>query len=250
MANSVALPLLLNSHDARLTLTSRDVPLYKDAIPGIPGVDAQPLFSDPHNGVWAARVVFHPAAFMLLAAAAISCVSGKELTMTRTPPPGASRAPPPLVPPVVIAGMRYAQVPGDVETDGQVGGMLAACDASHREVWRLKVYPNPRRPELEGDVQDVWFRSMRVDGGRLLIENERGERFEVDPATRKVLGRAAPAVDQTSDIDPISSDPRIRRRGDVTSDRQGRDAFRWSCCPMPLQDVRAGRPGGRRSHRE
>ena len=102
----------------------------------------------------------------------------------------------------------------DVETDGQVGGMLAAYDASNREVWRLKVYENPRRPELEGDVQDVWFRSLRVERGKLLIENERGERFEVDPATRHVLGQpVAPAVELKPDIDPISGEPRIRRPG-------------------------------------
>ncbi len=84
-----------------------------------------------------------------------------------------------------IAGVRYAQVAGDPETDGQVGGLLAAYDASNRELWRLKVYPNARRPGLEGDVQDVWFRSLRVEGGRLLVENERGERFEIDPAARR-----------------------------------------------------------------
>lgn len=133
--------------------------------------------------------------------------------MTQNPTPTASRAPPPRVPPVFIAGMRYAQVPGDVETDGQVGGILAAFDAANHEVWRLKVYDNPRRPELEGDVQDVWFRSMRVENGKLLIENERGQRFEVDPATRQVLGRPAPVADPQPDIDPISGQPRIRRPG-------------------------------------
>ena len=54
----MALPLLVNTHNALLTLNSRDLPLYKDAIPGIPGVDAQPLFLDTHNGVWV--MVFHP----------------------------------------------------------------------------------------------------------------------------------------------------------------------------------------------
>jgi hypothetical protein len=74
--------------------------------------------------------------------------------------------------------------------------------------------PPVRRPELEGDVQDVWFRSLRVERGKLLIENERGERFEVDPATRHVLGHpAAPAVEPKPDIDPISGEPRIRRPG-------------------------------------
>ncbi|KQZ72334.1 hypothetical protein ASD55_11250 [Rhodanobacter sp. Root561] len=133
--------------------------------------------------------------------------------MTHDAKPCASRVPPPRVPPVFIEGMRYAQVSGALETDGQIGGMLAACDASHREVWRLKVYENPRRPELEGDVQDVWFRSLRVEGGKLLIENERGERFEVDPATRQVCRRPAPAAAPRSDIDPLSGQPRIHQPG-------------------------------------
>ncbi|MFC5525317.1 hypothetical protein ACFPPA_06130 [Rhodanobacter ginsengisoli] len=159
------------------------------------------------------RAVVIAAAFFVLAVAAGCGASGKENTMTHTPEPSASRAPPPRVPPVFIAGIRYAQVPGDLETDGQVGGILAAYDASNREVWRLKVYENPRRPELEGDVQDVWFRSLRAEGGKLLIENERGERFEVDPATRRVSGRPAPAPKPQSDIDPISGQPRIHKPG-------------------------------------
>lgn len=56
----MALPILANPHAALLTLNSRQLPLYKDVIPGIPGVDAQPLFLDPHNGVWVLRAVFHP----------------------------------------------------------------------------------------------------------------------------------------------------------------------------------------------
>lgn len=43
-------------------------------------------------------------------------------------------------------------------------------------------------------MQDVWFRSLSVERGMLLIENERGERFEIDPATRHVLNHPATAV--------------------------------------------------------
>lgn len=159
------------------------------------------------------RAVATTAALIVLAAATGCGASDKEYAMTHIPEPSASRAPPPRVPPVFIAGIRYAQVPGDLQTDGQIGGILAAYDASNREVWRIKVYDNPRRPELEGDVQDVWFRSLRAEGGKLLIENERGQRFEVDPETRRVSGRPAPTAAPPSDIDPISGQPRIRRPG-------------------------------------
>ena len=56
----MAIPFLLNAHKALLTLNSRELPIYTDAIPGVPGVDVQPLFLDTHNGVWVLRVVFHP----------------------------------------------------------------------------------------------------------------------------------------------------------------------------------------------
>lgn len=48
------------AHDELLTLNTHDLPMYKDALPGVPGVDAQPLFLDPHQGVWVLRAVFHP----------------------------------------------------------------------------------------------------------------------------------------------------------------------------------------------
>lgn len=129
--------------------------------------------------------------------------------MNNKPEPSASRAPPPTVQPVSLDGVRYAPVAGDADRDGQVGGLLAAYDAAGQELWRLKVYDNPRTPGLEGDVQDVWFRSLQVQGRQLLIENERGERFEVDPTTRRVITRPAPAPEPRSGIDPISGRPRI-----------------------------------------
>jgi hypothetical protein len=140
-------------------------------------------------------------AALIIGAATASCGnSEKEVAVALTPQPSASRAPAPRVAPVFIAGVRYAQVAGDRDTDGQVGGMLAAYDASNRELWRLKVYVNARRPDLEGDVQDVWFRSLRVQGERLLIENERGEQFEVDPAARRVLASHAPAAHPSAGV--------------------------------------------------
>jgi 2,4'-dihydroxyacetophenone dioxygenase len=54
------LPFLATAHKDLLTLNSNELPTYKDAVPGIPGIDVQPLMLDPHNGVWVVRAIFHP----------------------------------------------------------------------------------------------------------------------------------------------------------------------------------------------
>jgi hypothetical protein len=105
------------------------------------------------------------------------------------PPPRLSRIPAPPVNPIEVDGVRYEQIRNGLTAGlDQMGGYLAAIDiASGRQLWVLKVYDNRRDPALEGDVQDVFFRSMtRQADGTLLIENERRLRFVVDPATRSV----------------------------------------------------------------
>jgi|SRR5690606_7867769 len=100
-----------------------------------------------------------------------------------------SRIPPPPVKPVRRDGIRYEQVLNGFQAGfDQMGGYLAAFDQNTGAVlWMLKIYDNPRDPRKEGDVQDVFFRSMRFAAdGTLAIENERGERFRVDPVSRTV----------------------------------------------------------------
>ena len=103
-----------------------------------------------------------------------------------------SRIPSPAVAAVSTGNVRYEQVlNGLLAGFDQMGGYLAAYDdASGRQLWTLKVYDNRRLPDREGDVQDVFFKSMSLlPDGTLLIENERGARFIVDPAAR--MSRAA-----------------------------------------------------------
>jgi hypothetical protein len=110
----------------------------------------------------------------------------------------ASRLPPAKIAPVTLHGIRYAQVAGKEAVDGQVGGLLAAYGAQGEVLWTMKVYDNRRRPELEGDVQDVFFSAMSADpDGRLRIVDERGETFLVDVKTRSVTakGKARPVDD-------------------------------------------------------
>jgi hypothetical protein len=98
-----------------------------------------------------------------------------------------SRIPAPRVPAVQSGGVRYEQVAnGLLAGFEQMGGYLAAYDdASGTQLWTLKVYENARNPEREGDVQDIFFKRMTLQAdGTLLIENERGGRFVVDPVAR------------------------------------------------------------------
>jgi hypothetical protein len=98
-----------------------------------------------------------------------------------------SRIPAPAVPPVSAGGVRYEQVKnGLLAGFEQMGGYLAAYDeVSGQQLWTLKVYDNQRMPGKEGDVQDVFFKSMTLQAdGTLLIENERRARFVVDPKAR------------------------------------------------------------------
>jgi hypothetical protein len=98
----------------------------------------------------------------------------------------ASRLPPPIVAPVVIDGITYRQVMGSSDPAvGQFGGWLGAFAADGAPLWTMKVYDNRRDPDLEGDVQDVYFQSMQREAdGHLRIENEAGDQFQVDVHSR------------------------------------------------------------------
>lgn len=54
------LPMLTRNHQDLLTLNTKELPIYTDALPGMPGVDVQPMMLDTDRGVWVLRVIFHP----------------------------------------------------------------------------------------------------------------------------------------------------------------------------------------------
>ena len=98
-----------------------------------------------------------------------------------------SRIPAPNVAAVHADGIRYEQIKnGLLAGFAQMGGYLAAFDdANGAQLWTLKVYDNVRDPQREGDVQDVFFKTMSLQAdGTLMIENERGAKFLVDPKAR------------------------------------------------------------------
>jgi hypothetical protein len=102
------------------------------------------------------------------------------------PPVAAKRRAPPQVPPVKIGGVRYEQARlGPQEAKGLRSGYLAAYQGDGDVLlWRVKVYDVAYDPQLEADVQDVWFRKMSAspDGKQILIENEIGDQYAVEVA--------------------------------------------------------------------
>lgn len=58
------MPNIVYDHKSLLSLNMNELPIYKDAMPGVPGIDSQPLFMDPHNGTWVMRIFFHPGVIM------------------------------------------------------------------------------------------------------------------------------------------------------------------------------------------
>ena len=101
--------------------------------------------------------------------------------------PSASRTAPPRVPPIVHDGVRYEQGGRDVPGRHPDASYVVARDpATHAVLWAVELYRIVPIEDLERDVQEVYFRSMRLsdDGARLLVEDERRRHYVVDIASR------------------------------------------------------------------
>ncbi len=91
----------------------------------------------------------------------------------------------PKVPAVRAAGIRFEQTRlSRKEADGaQRLGYLAAYKGETDELlWRVRVYDIRYNPDLEDDVQDVFFTAMTLspDGHQIFVDNEVGGRYAVD----------------------------------------------------------------------
>ncbi len=100
----------------------------------------------------------------------------------------AKRAPPVDVAPIVTGGIRY-EAPHFSNPCNQNGGCVVAYDnTSNAMLWFVQVYCTHYDPNLEQDVQDVFITALSVDSGTLLVTNERGQHFAIDPVSRQVTG--------------------------------------------------------------
>jgi len=100
----------------------------------------------------------------------------------------AKREPPKEVEPVTYKGVKYV-VPhwGWKRGRMQNGGYIEAWHIKKDKLlWELQVYVVEYNPDIESDVQDIFITSLKIEDGKLIIENEAGDRFEIDLDTREV----------------------------------------------------------------
>jgi len=103
----------------------------------------------------------------------------------------AKRPAPSPVEPVVQENIIYS-VPHWASQNGttQNGGVIRAGDQKTGEtLWQVQVYSVEYDEDLESDVQDVFIKSIKLDGEQntLIIENELGQVFHLNTKTKRVV---------------------------------------------------------------
>jgi hypothetical protein len=71
----------------------------------------------------------------------------------------------------------------------RMGFVIATDVRTKKELWRERIYAVRIDPEMEKDVQDVFITTLVLEGGALVITNERGAVYGLDLATRKITKR-------------------------------------------------------------
>jgi hypothetical protein len=95
------------------------------------------------------------------------------------------------VEPVIYDGIKYVAVgmssvqAWDVKT---VENLSELWDVA-KPLWELKVYEVEYNTDLERDVQDVWITSLSIEDGKLIVVNEKGDKYEVDLKTQGIKKR-------------------------------------------------------------
>lgn len=93
----------------------------------------------------------------------------------------AERVAPPTIQSLENNGIRY-EVPNTVE---KMGVVLAYDKQSGKRLWEKKVYRVFINPMVEKDTQWVFIKQIYMEDGKLIVVNEKGKRFELDPVSGK-----------------------------------------------------------------
>ena len=91
----------------------------------------------------------------------------------------AKRGAPSEVLPVTVGNIEYS-APHRNGTHKQMGFIEARAPKSGELIWSRQIYAVKYDPDLEGDVQDVFIKSITVQGNHLIITNERNSKYQLD----------------------------------------------------------------------
>ena len=108
----------------------------------------------------------------------------------------AKRGAPMEVLPVKVGNIEYS-APHRNGTHKQMGFIEARDLKSGKLIWSRQIYAVKYDPDLEGDVQDVFIKSITVDGNNLIIINERNSKYQLDLNSLKVKVIQGSLVEET-----------------------------------------------------
>ena len=108
----------------------------------------------------------------------------------------AKRGAPAGVLPVKVGNIEYS-APHRNGTHKQMGSIEARDPKSGKIIWSRQIYAVKYDLELEGDVQDIFIKSIAVQGNNLIITNERNSEYQLNLKTLHVKVLKGSLVEET-----------------------------------------------------
>lgn len=98
--------------------------------------------------------------------------------------------------PVTVGNIEYS-APHRNGTQKQMGFIEARDLKSGKLIWSRQIYAVKYDPDLEGDVQDVFIKSITAEGNHLIITNERNSKYQLDLNSLEVKVIKGSLVEET-----------------------------------------------------
>ena len=108
----------------------------------------------------------------------------------------AKRGAPAEVLPVTVGNIEYL-APHRNGTHKQMGFIEARDLKSGKLIWSRQIYAVKYDPDLEGDVQDVFIKSITVEGNNLIITNEKNSKYQLNLNSLEVKVLHGSLVEET-----------------------------------------------------
>ena len=109
----------------------------------------------------------------------------------------AKRGAPAEVLPVTVGNIEYL-APHRNGTHKQMGVIEARDLKSGKLIWSRQIYAVKYDPDLEGDVQDVFIKSITVEGNNFIITNERNSKYQLNLNSLEVKVLQGSLVEETN----------------------------------------------------